>query len=551
MKLFPQIYRRKMSRTSRSLILLAITLFVACSSSKQAVELPVPDVTDFQNTITEEGLLLDLTVIASDEMEGRDTGSEGLKKAADYLAGRYEELGLIPVGDDDSYFQHFNLSSNVFESINYAVYNANGEPIDESVHSANQIGSFNTLLGGGGTVSGELFFAGYGIKDEANGINHFEGNLDRKWILLFYDRSITDFSAIQDAIENRGAKGAILIIGTDEQDFEDQAMQMQGEFGESSGLALEYLSEDQAEAPFNRIRPSLAATLFGLNSLEELAALETEIKDSPEAFEGYELPFTLYHQAQVTKDVVETKNIVAFIEGTDPELKDEVIVLSSHYDHVGISTPDSTGDAIYNGADDDGSGTVGLLHVAQALASAKQAGAEIKRSVLILHVSGEERGLLGSRYYSDHPIFSIENTVANLNSDMIGRRDDRYADNPNYIYVIGGKIISGGLQATLEQANQMSVNLELSDRYNDLNDPNQFYRRSDHWNFGRLGVPFIFFFNGTHEDYHRPSDEIDKIDFEALQKRTKLIFMTTALLANDAGRPLVDNQQFIERTKQN
>lgn len=439
----------------------------------------------------------------------------------------------------------------MFESINYAVYNSNGEPIDESVHSANQIGSFNTLLGGGGTVSGELFFAGYGIKDEANGINHFEGNLDRKWILLFYDRSITDFSAIQDAIENRGAKGAILIIGTDEQDFEDQAMQMQGEFGESSGLALEYLSEDQAEAPFNRIRPSLAAKLFGLNSLEELAALEAEIKDSPEAFEGYELPFTLYHQAQVKKDVVETKNIVALIEGTDPELKDEVIVLSSHYDHVGISTPDSTGDAIYNGADDDGSGTVGLLHVAQALASAKQAGAEIKRSVLILHVSGEERGLLGSRYYSDHPIFSIENTVANLNSDMIGRRDDRYADNPNYIYVIGGKIISGGLQATLEQANQMSVNLELSDRYNDLNDPNQFYRRSDHWNFGRLGVPFIFFFNGTHEDYHRPSDEIDKIDFEALQKRTKLIFMTTALLANDAGRPLVDNQQFIERTKQN
>lgn len=540
-----------MSRISRSLIVITLALFVACSSSKQTVELPVPDVTDFQNTITEEGLLLDLSIIASDEMEGRDTGSEGIKKAGDYLANRYEELGLEPVGDDDSYFQHFNLSSTAFESINYSVYNANGEPIDESTHSAERIGNFNTLLGGSGTVSGELFFAGYGIKDDANGINHFEGNLDRKWILLFYDRAITDFSSIQEAIENQGAKGAVLIIGTDEESFDEQAEQIQSEFGESSSLALEYLAENETDAPFNRIRPSLAAELFGLDSIDELAELEAEIKDSPEAFEGYELPYTLYHQAQVSTEIVEAKNIVAFIEGTDPELKNEVVVLSSHYDHVGISTPDTTGDAIYNGADDDGSGTVGLLHTAQALMAAKQAGAELKRSVLILHVSGEERGLLGSRYYSDHPIFSIENTVANLNSDMIGRRDEQFADNPNYIYVIGGKIISSGLQATLEEANQMSVNLELSDRYNDLNDPNQFYRRSDHWNFGRLGVPFIFFFNGTHEDYHRPSDEIDKIDFEALQKRTKLIFMTTALLANDEGRPMVDNQEFIEKTREN
>ncbi|MBO6794048.1 MAG: M28 family peptidase [Balneolaceae bacterium] len=539
-----------MQRNLRSLILLAASLILACSSSKQSIELPVPDVTDFQNTITEEGLLLDLSVIASDEMEGRDTGSEGLKKAADYLAQRYQELGLEPVGDNGTYFQHFNLTGKVFESITYSVHNADGELVDESTHSANEIGNFNTLLGGDGAFSGDLFFAGYGISDESIGINHFEGNVDGKWLVIFYDRTISNFMAMQDAIDQGGALGAILIIGTDEQSFDDQATRLQGEFGESAGLSLEYLSDAEAAAPFNRIRPTLATQLFGLDTLEELAELEAEIKDSPDAFEGYELQFSLSHSAEVENEVVETKNIVAFLEGTDPVLKNEVVVLSSHYDHVGISTPDSTGDAIYNGADDDGSGTVGLLHAAQALASAKQSGAEIKRSVLILHVSGEEKGLLGSRYYSDHPIFSIENTVANLNSDMIGRRDNQFADNPNYIYVIGGKIISSGLQATLEQANAMSVNLELSDRYNDLNDPNQFYRRSDHWNFGRLGVPFIFFFNGTHADYHRPSDEIEKIDFEALQKRTKLIFMTTALLANDDDRPVVDNQQFIEKTRE-
>ncbi|HBZ39448.1 MAG TPA: hypothetical protein DEO59_13585, partial [Balneola sp.] len=252
----------------------------------------------------------------------------------------------------------------------------------------------------------------------------------------------------------------------------------------------------------------------------------------------------------VNENTVKASNIAAFLEGSDPLLKNEVVVLSAHHDHVGIGRPDSTGDAIYNGADDDGSGTVGLLNTAQAMLVAKKAGAGPKRSVLFLHVSGEEKGLLGSRYYSDHPIYPIENTVANINVDMIGRVDKEHEENKDYIYVIGGEIISSGLDSLLRSANEATVNLDLSNRYNDLEDPNQFYRRSDHWNFGRLGVPFIFFFNGVHADYHRPSDSIEKIEWEALAKRTQLLYTTTAMIANTENRPEVDNREFIEKTQE-
>ncbi len=253
-----------------------------------------------------------------------------------------------------------------------------------------------------------------------------------------------------------------------------------------------------------------------------------------------------------TEDSVATKNVVAFLEGSDPQMKDEVVVLSSHYDHVGVGRPDSTGDTIYNGADDDGRGTTATLQVAEAMAKAKAAGVGPKRSVLFLNVSGEEKGLLGSYYYSENPLFSIENTVANINIDMIGRVDPEHQNgDSSYVYVIGNAIISSQMDSLTRIANDMGPNLDLSDRYNDLNDPNQFYRRSDHWNFGRLGVPFVFFFNGTHEDYHRPQDHIEKITFEPYLKRTHLVYNLTAILANSPNRPLVDNQEFIEKTQVN
>lgn len=531
--------------------LLLFALIISCKSSKELVDVPAPSIIDFTNTINAEGIKADLSVLAHDSLEGRDTGTEGLRKAARYLSTRYKGLGLTPVGDNGTYFQHFDLSQPITESYVYKTYTSDGALINESTHNNSEIGAYSTLLGGEQELSGGIVFAGYGISDESTGVDHFPENAEGKWLLLFYDRSITNFSALQSHIGEGKAIGAILIMSTDVTSFTDQANRLMGEFGAPGSMSLAYLQDnDTFSSAINRVNPELAVSLLSLNDLDALSALEESIKTDPSTFTPSEIPITIHHIPTIKPNMVQSKNLAAFIEGSDSLLKNEVVVVSSHYDHVGIGTPDSTGDALYNGADDDGSGTAGILHVAQALVAAKKAGVGTKRSVLILNVAGEEKGLLGSRYYSDHPIFDIENTVANINVDMIGRRDNEHLDDPDYIYVIGGKIISSGIQSMMEEANASTVNITLSDRYNDLDDPNQFYRRSDHWNFGRLGVPFIFFFNGIHADYHRPSDSVDKIDFEALTKRAQLVFMTTVNIANAEERPTVDNQIFIEKTKQ-
>lgn len=231
---------------------------------------------------------------------------------------------------------------------------------------------------------------------------------------------------------------------------------------------------------------------------------------------------------------VATENVVAIIEGkTKPE---EYIVISSHLDHEGIKNG-----KIYNGADDDGSGSVALLEIAEAFQAAVAKGKGPARSIIFLHVSGEEKGLLGSRYYTDNPLYPLANTVANLNIDMVGRTDPkRESQNRNYIYLIGSDRLSTELHQISEQANKASVNLELDYRYNAENDPNRFYYRSDHYNFAKNNIPVIFYFNGTHADYHKPTDTVEKIEFDLLAQRTKLVFYTAWELANRENRIIVD-----------
>ncbi|WP_347069389.1 M28 family metallopeptidase [Flavobacterium sp. WV_118_3] len=229
----------------------------------------------------------------------------------------------------------------------------------------------------------------------------------------------------------------------------------------------------------------------------------------------------------------DSENIWAYIEGS--EKPDEVLVISAHYDHVGMKNGE-----IYNGADDDGSGTVALLEIAQAFMDAKKAGHGPKRSILFLHVTGEEHGLHGSRYYSEHPLFPLKNTIADINIDMIGRRDPAHKDNGNYVYVIGSDRLSTDLHNINEEANKKYVNLLLDYKYNDRNDPEQIYYRSDHYNFAKHGIPAIFFFNGVHEDYHQPGDTPDKIEYDLLEKRAQLAFATAWELANRPNRIVVD-----------
>jgi len=230
----------------------------------------------------------------------------------------------------------------------------------------------------------------------------------------------------------------------------------------------------------------------------------------------------------------DSENVVAFIEGS--EKPEEIVVISAHLDHEGVKNG-----IVYNGADDDGSGTVAMLEIAEAFQIAAKAGKGPKRSILFLHVTGEEKGLLGSKYYTDvDPIFPLENTVCDLNIDMIGRIDSRHKADPNYVYLIGSDKLSTELHTISEAMNKKYTNINLDYKYNDENDPNRFYYRSDHYNFVKNNVPIIFYFNGTHVDYHKPTDIPDKINYELLENRTKLVFHTAWEVANKETRIIAD-----------
>lgn len=245
-----------------------------------------------------------------------------------------------------------------------------------------------------------------------------------------------------------------------------------------------------------------------------------------------------YYQEIPTKDLrpnlKPSENVLAFIEGS--EKPEEIIVISAHLDHIGIENDGE----INNGADDDGSGTVAIMKIAEAFKIAKNEGNGPKRSILFLHVTGEEKGLLGSKYYTNHPIFPLANTVANLNIDMIGRVDEAHESTPDFVYLIGSDKLSTELHNISEEINSKFENLLLDYKYNSEDDPNRFYYRSDHYNFAKNNIPIIFYFNGTHQDYHRPSDTPDKINYDVLAKRTKLIYYTAWELANRTERIEVD-----------
>lgn len=237
--------------------------------------------------------------------------------------------------------------------------------------------------------------------------------------------------------------------------------------------------------------------------------------------------------AKRNDNLPDSENIWAYIEGS--EKPNEVIVISAHYDHIGIKNS-----LIYNGADDDGSGTVALLEVAKAFAKAKAEGNGPKRSILFLHLTGEEHGLLGSKYYTENPLFPLANTITDVNIDMIGRHDAFHNDSSNYVYLIGSDYLSTDLYSICEAANKNYINLFLDYKFNDINDPNRFYYRSDHYNFAKNRIPSVFLFNGEHADYHKATDEVDKIEFDALAKRTQLAFAIVWELANRENRPVVD-----------
>ncbi|WP_281323845.1 M28 family peptidase [Flavobacterium sp. IMCC34518] len=254
----------------------------------------------------------------------------------------------------------------------------------------------------------------------------------------------------------------------------------------------------------------------------------------PKGAKNYYQPIpAAYLNAKRNENLPDSENIWTYIKGS--EKPDEVIVISAHYDHVGVKNGD-----VYNGADDDGSGTVAILQIAEAFQKAKKEGHGPKRSLLFLHVTGEEHGLHGSRFYSENPLFPISNTVADINIDMIGRRDVEHTNTNNYVYVIGADRLSTDLHNITVAQNEKYTKLDLDFKFNDPKDPNHFYERSDHYNFAKNGIPAVFLFNGVHADYHQKSDEPNKIEYDALAKRAQLAFTIAWDLANRPDRIVVD-----------
>jgi len=552
-----------------------LLLLTGCAGSSELAERETPSFNDYipySNLITPDYLRSHLEIFASDSLMGRNTGTEGETMAAQYLINQYRELGITPKGVNGTYLQPFIMNAEQTDSLVYNVFTVeSGDTLSQnrSVVSNGSPGEFIRLFGGTDPVNSEIIFGGFGINDNQHGVNHIDAEqMQGKWVLLFadYPTVVDGDTLINPQISNNARilnlfnqvdVGGVLVVSADENSQFTRAAEMNAQLiSQPTGMRLKYLDNSESQSGFpksyTQVSQQLAADILGLNSTRELYTLRKELADNITEFTpeptGYHLNYTPYSGTVE----VQGENVISYIEGSDPMLKDEVVVLMGHYDHIGITAPDDSGDMINNGADDNGSGSMALLTIAEAFQDAKNNGVGLDRSVLIIHVSAEEKGLLGSRYYSDHPVIPIEKTVTAFNTDMIGRSDPENieAGTTDYVYLIGGEIISSGLDSLVSSANDETVQMRLDRKYNDLTDSNQFYRRSDHWNFGRLNVPFVFFFTGVHEDYHRPSDEVDKIEFDKYSRLVRLIYASTVKVANFDGRPQVDNEEFIDITRQ-
>ena len=471
----------------------------------------------FAGTITEAELLDHLTIIASDAYQGRDTGKDGQKMAAAYLKEAFIQAGIPPVVPSDpsaiveGYFQPFE----VIEERSGTISLVKG---DRVYRHGKELVNFQERLTMDGQVD-QLTFVPARLKPAANALVGMD--------VLIDGNSLGGFPALLDGLRDRSDEfrkaGARLVLVTVD-DLGAMIPQLHLR-GSQMRLADQVKKTDRGSSNTQII-------LVDAQAVQELLGEHALVKLKKRR-RIHTVPVDIRLAVEAGEQRLTTENVLAYIEGTDK--KDELVVLTAHYDHVGVEDG-----VVYNGADDDGTGTVAMIEIAEAFAMAKAAGKGPRRSVLVMPVSGEEKGLLGSRYYSEHPVFPLANTVADLNIDMIGRRDSAHATSEPYIYVIGSDRLSTGLHEANERANGLYSKLTLDYTFNAESDPNRFYYRSDHYNFARKGVPSLFYFSGIHEDYHQPGDDVEKIDFGLLHQRTLLAFHTAWILANQEERIVVD-----------
>ena len=484
----------------------------------------------YAETITQDGLKNQLNVIASAEMEGRETGTEGQRKAAAYIESQFKEIGLKSPQSLNGYQQSYPLFKDTLIpktlKIGKKKYAFGKDYI--IIPGTNNKSDFNVK---------NIVFAGYGIGDK-NYDDYAGKDVKGKVVLIFTGEPkvngkflLSDdstpsprlISSTRKAIlaKQKGAI-ALFIINTSIDSIPPVLLE------NSKKTNIYFPHEKNAnneKVTIVNIIPSLLKNIIDEKTASELIAsakANAPLKDyNIEKKETSKLAF------KRIKIESSSSNVIGFIEGSDK--KDEYVFLTAHYDHLG-----KKGNVIYYGADDDGSGTVSVIEMAEAFAKAKAAGFGPRRNVVFMTVSGEEKGLWGSEYYSDHPIFALDSTTVDLNTDMIGRRDPgrKLGDSTNYIYVIGDDKLSTDLKPISTSVNNNYTKLELDYKFNAPDDPERIYYRSDHYNFAKKGVPIIFFFDGIHKDYHKPTDTVDKINFDEMEKRVRFIFLTAWSIAN-------------------
>lgn len=505
-----------------------VTLLGAGSVSGQGM--PEDPREKYMNTITADQVKGHIYFLADDLLEGRETGERGQHLAGVYIRSQFMRMGLAagnPVTGD--YYQPFYLNSTEIVEGEMKVRN------DEFAYKTDYVSGNGGLLPSG---EPDLAFVGYGI--ERDGYNNLaEVDLEGKVALMVAgqpeggDPNMSLFGQIRAwktrglALAEHGATGVIMVVP-------DSVFRVLKRYSRSNsteigaeptpGTPLIYASEAMGEAMLKAGKTSLEKVRGKLDQSPDLPRVKTD-------------RIRLVATSEMNFSSKEASNVLAFLPGsTDP---DEVLVVTGHYDHVGVN---SAGE-IHNGADDDASGTTTVLLVAEAFARAARAGFQPRRSILFMTVSGEEKGLLGSNFYTEHPLYPLEQTVANLNVDMVGRIDPKYSereDSTSYVYLIGSDRISTDLHRWSETMNERYTGLTLDYTYNDENDPNRYYYRSDHYNFAENGIPVIFYFNGTHADYHKPTDDADKIRLEKVAQIARLVFVTAWEVANQSHPPKAD-----------
>ncbi len=488
-----------------SLFILVLLISLAGYAQKKSAN-PKP----FAASITETDLKKHLYTVASKEMEGRETATEGQRKAAAYIENTFKTLGLQP-----GYQGSYQLPYPVYrDSVVSARMVINGKELVVNKDFQPSLQSNNS----GSMYFSEVTFAGYGIIDSTYN-SYGSGNVRGKAVLILEGgpegfkggrgrfSPATAFAKILSARE-KGAAAVFLVTSN----FRPAG---------PGNMYVNIFKESQYPAIYS-ISDNTAQLLAGASWSAMKEKVKTEKKDP--------MPLKVEVQLELDKKIqkLQSSNVLGVVEGTDK--KNEYLVITAHYDHLG-----KQGETVFYGADDDGSGTVSVLEIAEAFAKAKAAGKGPRRSVLFMTVSGEEKGLWGSQYYSNHPTISPELITADLNIDMIGRIDTerKKPDTLNYVYVVGDDKLSSDLKPLSEGANNKYTKLVLDYKFNDPKDVSRIYFRSDHYNFARIGIPVIFYYDGMLlADYHKPTDTPDKINYKLLAKRAQLVFYTAWKMAN-------------------